>query len=108
MDLVLVYQVLPDGTHISLKTRKRKNRIPGRVRKALVEKFGPFPECWYCGLPIQEVTLEHIIPASQQGHHYPPNIVPAHFDCNQLARDELFCAKWRLRQKLRLACSVEL
>lgn len=78
-----------DGDRFSIRllqpfvTSRRRDRVPGRVRSAVLARDGR--RCGICGGGIQPgepVHLDHIIPWSKGGSNDVGNLQPAHPRCN--------------------------
>lgn len=85
--------------------QKRPGRYSGKVTPQqrdeliaqLLERDGKF--CWYCGLSLRDdITLEHLIPKSQQGGNSLDNIVLAHWFCNNKAGTRPLAAKLKMKE----------
>lgn len=50
--------------------------------------------CIYCGDPLTEATMEHVVPLSRGGAHDVTNVGPACVECNCSKKDRL-PAEWR-------------
>ena len=46
--------------------------------------------CWLCWrpVPLQKMTLDHVVPKAKGGSNAKANLMPAHRDCNQLRGDK--------------------
>lgn len=62
--------------------RARRKHATGRATAeqiaARVELYGG--KCWMCGMPWEHI--DHVIPLSRGGTHWPANLRPACADCN--------------------------
>ena len=75
---------LPDPEYLisAEKTSQRRKSIKGRERKRVWEKTQG--KCYYCGVEIslEEMTVDHLQPMSQNGTNDLDNLVPTCRSCN--------------------------
>lgn len=76
---------------LRVQARRVKRKMPPDRRKkivALLNDGHEVPRCAYCGKLIKDdLTLDHVEPASRGGNHKPQNIVPACLPCNGVKGD---------------------
>lgn len=74
-----------------------------RQRVALVERDGT--DCWFCGkpMPLNDMTLEHLVPKSNGGRNTLANYALAHAHCNRAAADKPLVQKIAMRLRMRAA-----
>ncbi len=58
-----------------------------RIREKLLARDGKL--CYWCGAPMDEPTIEHLIPRSMGGTHRMSNLRLAHRECNMLRGADL-------------------
>lgn len=98
------YQATPRG-QLSVKRNNHKRRM--REKESLmwfkekdwikcIEHFNH--ECCYCGIHLENPTMEHFIPLSKGGEFSPKNILPACLSCNSSKHTNAF-NEWYPRQE---------
>jgi hypothetical protein len=79
-------------------TKRKKSYL--KEKKYLLKRDGH--GCFYCGLPLgDDMTVEHLISLTQQGPNKLFNMVLAHEECNQKAKNKSLKDKVALAVKLR-------
>ena len=57
--------------------------------------------CFYCGLPMEAPTVEHLVARTAKGPHHLANLVLAHRVCGDFAGTRSVAEKVRLRDEMR-------
>lgn len=97
----LLKEILNDyhiGRARLLTPRPKRTQLKGLV-PYLLDRDGP--ECFYCGHPMDEPTVEHLVSLSQGGLNHLANLALAHAYCNQEAGTLSVVEKVRLRERTR-------
>jgi len=68
-----------------------ENIISPPLTKEIIEKITERDKkiCQYCGKKADDLVIDHIIPWSRGGRHYPENLVVACRSCNSIKRDKI-------------------
>ena len=74
------------------KARKRDNGV-FLISKVEISYLLNRP-CFYCGLKVQKITLDHVIPISKGGRHSIGNLVAACMPCNA-SKGNKFITQWK-------------
>lgn len=80
-------------TDRALSPKKRKILV-----KKLIRRDGD--KCFYCGLPMNYPTLEHLCNVSDGGKDDESNLVLAHLACNQYVDNLALVSKVKLKTTL--------
>ena len=79
---------------MTMTPKQKKNS-----RKAILIRDGI--GCFYCGEPMQNPTLEHLVNKCDGGKNNRGNLVLAHLECNQFVGNASLITKLKLRDLLR-------
>jgi len=81
-----------DKTRQTVYKQRRRNRVKGLESTLTPDQWQEILKennhsCFYCGKPVNDLEMEHQIPASKNGGFTAENIVPACGECNRRKKD---------------------